>query len=556
MNETEETDVSAAFLEPAEIENDLARSAWRDHVFAAWFLPFAKKDVLFNGPRGEDFFRECGDFARQHKSAPGTSGDDAAQILKSGAALEWFRGIDFPKLPGGQPHKPTTWQMEKARKYLRSRHNSLLAERLREAEDIRQKGDGSRADRIAADARRLFSSFSDSVVPCRKAMDDVDAILGLAESNPPLFTIGGELGRQLNPRLKPDNLGIVLANQKVGKTTDMVSLAVIAARQVPTLFISTGDETELKINARVATNLSCRVVQPEYTGRFAMPVPDCCHSADGSCPLSLSGEPRQVKDWKRLIDDGATPYELAEGAADGSRTISGGIYQPCCHCYPRNDGTKEDAERRRHWKSAVWWRLVDFEQIDRATLTETKRQFETMSFNGGLRVASYAAGELTVDGIYELLDVLDRTENFVPRVIILDYADLMKQDEGRNTDKDHDGMRRIWEGLRGITSKLQILLITPTQSNRMGGSVETHTVQTIGRCAKAADNCTWMLTLNQTLQERRAKVMRGSLLFAREGSFDPEHQSLCCQWHEIQDGFTFSMPVFCKIKNDRREDRE
>ena len=80
-------------------------------------------------------------------------------------------------------------------------------------------------------------------------------------------------------------------------------------------------------------------------------------------------------------------------------------------------------------------------------------------------------------------------------------------------------------------------------------------MRTIGRCAKAADNCTWMITLNQTMQERRAKVMRTSLLFAREGEFDPEHQALCCQWHEIQDGFPFSMPVFCKIKNDYREDR-
>lgn len=548
-------DIVTTVLEPAEIEMDLARSAWRDRLFAAWFLPFAKANVLVNGGRGEDYFRACGEFARQHKRSASESGDDPSLILKQPGALQWFRNIDFPQLPGGQLHKPTSWQIEKAQKYLRSRHNYLLAERLREAEELRSSGDADRADRLANDARRAFASFSDSAVPCRKALDDLDAILGLAESNPPLFTIPGELGHQLNSRLKPDNLGIVLANQKIGKTTDVVTLAVLAARQTPTLFISCGDETELKINARIATHLSCKVVQPEYSGRKAVPVPDCWHSANGSCPLSLSGEPRLVKDWKRLIEDGATPYELAEGSCDGSRTVTGGIYQPCCHCYPRNDGTPEDAERRKHWKSAVWWRLIDLEQIDRATLAEAKRQFETMSFGGGLRVASYAAGELTVDGIYELLDTLDRTENFVPRVIILDYADLMKQEDGRATDKDHDGMRRIWEGLRGLTSKLQVLLITPTQTNREGGNVETHTVRTIGRCAKAADNCTWMITLNQTMQERRAKVMRTSLLFAREGSFDPEHQALCCQWHEIQDGFPFSMPVFCKIKNDYREDR-
>lgn len=553
MNDND--DIVTSVFEPAEIENDLARSAWNDHQFAVWFMPYAKKDVLFNGGRGADFFLACGEFAKQHKAAPASVGERPEMILHEAGAAEWFRSMEFSPLPGGKTHKPTSWQMEKARKYLRGRHNSLLAERLRDAEEIRSQGDNVRADRIANEARRLFATFSDSAVPCRKALSDIDAILALAESNPPLFKLDGEIGRMLNSRLKPDNLGILLANQKVGKTTDLVTLAVEAAKQVPTLFISTGDESELKINARVGTNLSFKVTLPEYAGRKAMPVPDCAHNAAGTCPILMGAEPRQIKDWKVLIRDGAERMDLAEGRAEGSRTVSGGLYQPCCRCFPRNDGTKEDAEKRRRWKSAIWWRVEEFPLVDRETLEGVRSRFDLMHPNGGLRVASYGAGELTVEGIYELLDTLDRTEGFVPQVIVIDYADLMKQEKGRDSDKDHDGMRRIWEGLRALTSKLCLLLITATQTNREGGDVETHTVRTIGRCAKAADNCTWFLTLNQTVQERRAKVFRASMLFAREGDYDPEHQTLCCQWQDIQDGFAFSMPVFCKIKNERERDR-
>lgn len=547
---TEENDV-CGFTEPAEIEDDLARSAWHDKAFAVWFGPFAKKTVLFNGARGEAFFTECAEFAKAHKAAPGDSGDAPAKIIRSPSALEWFSSIEMPKLPGGKSHKPTSWQTEKARRYLSSRHNSLLAEQLADAERVRADGEAGRADRLAREARKLYGEFSDSASPCRRAMDDVDGLVGLAESNPPLFLLPGEFGRLLNHRMKPDNLGVFVADQKVGKTTDLVTIAVASARCVPTLFISTGDETQLKIDARITTHLSCMATQQEYAGVFALPVPDCAHNAAGTCPIGQSGKPRQVKDWKCLISDGAIPAEIADGSADGSRAVDGTLYLPCCRCYPKNDGTQEDTERRKRWRSAVWWRTQAVDLIGRQGIIDTRTRFEVSG--GMLRTAAYSAGELSVEGLYALLDTLDRAENFVPETIVIDYADLMRQEEGRATDKDHDGMRRIWEGLRGITTKLKKLIVTASMTNGQSDGMETITRRMLGRSKKVADNCTWLATLNQTVQEKRAKVKRVSMLFAREGAFDPEHQALCCQWQEVQDGFVFSTPIFCKIKNEMKE---
>lgn len=539
----------------AQMENDLACSAWHDKNFAVWFMPFAKGDVLFNGARGEAFFAECGAFAKAHKTSIGSTGDDAKRVLRNESAYEWYTSLHFPELPGGQLHKPTTWQIDKARKYLTSRHNILLSEKLADAEAIREKGDGVRADMIAAEARRRFTAFNDSSVSCTRAMSDIDALLGLAESNPPLFIIEGEKGRLLNQRLKGDNLGVILANQKIGKTSDLVALATTAGKQVPTLFISAGDETKIKIDGRVYTNLSCHVTQPEFAGKFAMPIPDCAHNANGTCPIGKSGEPRAIKCWKTLIGDGATPEELCEGSFEGSRTVSGKVYQPCCRCFPMNDGSKEDFENRRRWKSAVWWRMEEFTLGDRKNMIDTKNRFEIDSFGGGLRVAAYAAGTLSVDMIEEKLDALDRTENFVPQVVVIDYFDILMQEIFRDSDKDHDGMRRNWEKLRAICFNRGILIITAIQTNRDDPDIETHTVKTIGRCAKAADNCTWMATLNQTIAERRAKVMRTSILFAREGKFDPEQQALSYLWLEVQDSLAFSAPIFCKTKNKKDGDK-
>jgi hypothetical protein len=548
-NEDDNAAVQEAMFVSGVTETDLACSAWNDPVFAVWFMPFAQADVLYHGIRASEFFVECGQFAKTHKKAMGQVGDKASVLLTSTNALKWFESLEFPSLPGNAKYKATSWQVEKAKKYLASRHNRLLAERLNDAERVRDEGDGARADMIATEARRRFGEFRDTRTPCRRVLDDLDAIVALGDDNPPSFTVDGELGRLLNHRLKGDNLGVILANQKIGKTTALVSLATIASRQVPTLFVTAGDETELKINGRVMTNVGFGVVEPEHAGRFAMPVPDCAHNAMGTCPIGMSGEPRLEKDWKVLLECGALPEQLADGSFEGSRTVTGKLYQPCCRCFPTDEHTPEAKQKRRNWRSAVWWRTESFDLMDKNAMRMAKQNFVTGS-RGGLWVAEYPAGKLTVDDLEERLESLDRTENVVPQVVILDYFDLLKQPSGRATDKDHDGMRMNWEALRSISFRKNILIITATQTNRAGGSVETHTIDTIGRCAKSADNCTWMLTLNQTIMERRAKVMRASVLFARAGKFDPEHQALCYQWHEIQDSFAFSTPIFCKTKQE------
>ena len=360
------------------MEEDFARSSWHDERFAVWFAPFATHNVIASGPRASAFFRECGEFAKSYKSAPGSSGDAPSGILSRSAA-EWYGTLDFPPLPGGKPHKPTAWQIEKARRYLRGRHDAKLAEQLMESEEVRRGGDQARADRIAAEARRTFAAFTDADVQCEKALSDPDEILRLAESNPPLFLIDGEAGRLLNYRLKPNNLGIILGDQKIAKTTTSIGLAVMSAKCVPTLFVSVGDEGKAEVNARVHTYLSCEATQPEFAGTFALPVPDCQHSADGSCPLALAGKPRDVKSWKKLVEDGGDPMGLAEGTFPGSRTFDGDVYEPCARCFPTNDGTPEDAERRTRWKSAVWYRKHTFRLCDRKSLIDTRNSFEIES---------------------------------------------------------------------------------------------------------------------------------------------------------------------------------
>lgn len=536
-------------VQPAEeiiTEHDLARSAWYDRDFAAWFTPYAKADLLFGGSAAATFFTTCGEFALRYKSSAADSGDTPEDIIEDEAALRWFQNVAMPELPGGASHKPTAWQQEKARKYLNSRNNALLAQTLLEAEKIAADGDQSRADALAADARRKYTAFTEAAVECRRALSDEDAILGLAEHIEPYFTLEGELGRLLNSRLKPENFGVILANQKVGKTTLLLNLAVRAAKKVPTLLISTGDESELKLNARIATYLSHHVTQPEFEGEFALPIPDCLHNAQGTCPLGLGGEPRRGKGWEQLMADGHDPEDLCRGNIAEALTVEGNIYAPCCRCFPMGGYGTEEQEKRKNWRSGIWWRMQKVNLINKKVLQAAKTQFRLES-KGDLRIMAFGSDKVTVEDLRERLEMLDRRDNFVPSVIIVDYIDIMKQSAGKNSDKDHDGMRRLFEGLSAMRLELKNLIITATQSNREGDEVETHTIRTIGRTAKGVDNCTWFLTLNQIVDEKRASIMRTSMMVARDGKYDIGRQAMCCQWHEMQDAFAFSMPIFKKV---------
>ena len=165
-----------------------------------------------------------------------------------------------------------------------------------------------------------------------------------------------------------------------------------------------------------------------------------------------------------------------------------------------------------------------------------------------LRISECDAGKLTPSDVDRLLDTLDVRENFVPSVVIIDYVDLMRQEDGRRNDKDHDGMRRLWENLRNISKRRDILVITVTQSNRAGFGEESMTLQNLGRTKTGADNCTAFYAINQTFDEHRAGLFRLSCLVARAGHYDPEHQALCYSWLAVQNPFMYSAFVFKRVK--------
>lgn len=128
-----------------------------------------------------------------------------------------------------------------------------------------------------------------------------------------------------------------------------------------------------------------------------------------------------------------------------------------------------------------------------------------------LVVKQFPTGQLTIPMLEAYLDQLERVKNFVPDMIVLDYADLMKLD----VSNMRASLGQLYKDLRGIAVERNCAMVTATQTNREGSDVgvitERHVAEDFSKIA-IADN---IISLNQTEAERSLGLMRGFVVKAR-----------------------------------------
>ena len=171
-------------------------------------------------------------------------------------------------------------------------------------------------------------------------------------------------------------------------------------------------------------------------------------------------------------------------------------------------------------------------------------------FRGGsLKVTYRPKGVLSFQGLCDLYNRRADKNGYRDDVIVLDYLEMMKFPSGR---EDFEQLRTLSELLRNFTTENDCLLYTFLQGNRLGGTIETQTMDSVGRCKWVLDNCTAGFGINQTPLERAMGLTRINQMAGREFKFSPEHQAMCCSWLHVQDPFAESFHVYRKIKEVAR----
>ncbi len=132
----------------------------------------------------------------------------------------------------------------------------------------------------------------------------------------------------------------------------------------------------------------------------------------------------------------------------------------------------------------VW----NFKEIIKEKICELKQK------NSGLVIKSFP--KATINNIYSHLETLASNENFIPDIIFIDYADIMRATT-KYTDKRH-ALTSIYEDVRALAVEFKIPIWTASQTNRGAMEKEKYNLDSIGESLGKAATADIIISIGRT----------------------------------------------------------
>lgn len=184
----------------------------------------------------------------------------------------------------------------------------------------------------------------------------------------------------------------------------------------------------------------------------------------------------------------------------------------------------EQAPGSMFQKNGNKWDLIQGERttrkvdLDGGSIEAIQKRY--LEFGGDIKLRCYPPRTLTLQKLKSELKVLAVFENFVPDVIVLDYADIMALPPGKERRLQLD---ELWLGLRNITLDMNNLIVTASQTGRetVGGKRDADE-SNIAEAVSKVNHVTRMVTINRSKRDKQLGIYRMSCQTMRDGreSFD------------------------------------
>jgi KaiC/GvpD/RAD55 family RecA-like ATPase len=154
--------------------------------------------------------------------------------------------------------------------------------------------------------------------------------------------------------------------------------------------------------------------------------------------------------------------------------------------------------------------------VTREEIEKQQKKYRTALKSGQLKMQIFQANTATTEDVENCLANWEYYENFVPDVIITDYADLFKA-----TDREYrHGIDSIWKTHRGWAQKYNCMVVTGSQTDRKsqeGDVRKTNAAEDI----RKINHVTHMITKQQNKYEKANNYSRYECLAQREGRMYP-----------------------------------
>ena len=293
-----------------------------------------------------------------------------------------------------------------------------------------------------------------------------------------LFQLNGDLGKVLGPFARGDFLAVVGPGKR-GKTWWLQEIGLQALfKGFKVLFISL-EMTQPQIITRIYRTILGR---GRKKGIVSIPVFDCIRNQNNACKhLDI----RKVNSHKPVACDA------------------------CRYKYPKD------------FELAFNKREVEREELTWQASLKKARALQTLVRSGKFRLLCFPAKSVNILDIITYLDNMDYYDDFVPDVIITDYADIMGTIGKSGGDQIRHQINTTWEYHRGIAQQRHCLVVTASHSNK----------ETLKRKIKSGDfseegrkfnHITHAMALNQMPEQKKMNYMEVGVLGARNQNFNDD----------------------------------
>jgi replicative DNA helicase len=118
--------------------------------------------------------------------------------------------------------------------------------------------------------------------------------------------------------------------------------------------------------------------------------------------------------------------------------------------------------------------IDDMEDVDVSKLRDMQskvRRIVKKQYRGAeLVIYDLPPDECSVDNVYSIIDTNRKMKGWVPKIVILDYLELMVSRRASMNDSDYTRQKSVATEVRGLARNENVLLISATQTNRSGAS--------------------------------------------------------------------------------------
>jgi intein/homing endonuclease len=187
-------------------------------------------------------------------------------------------------------------------------------------------------------------------------------------------------------------------------------------------------------------------------------------------------------------------------------------YRPCTFC-------KDNPAFKREYAVATW-----FEKLKRPPFNESyvTRHLESIEkvYGKYLMFKKYPRFSANVTDVMRDLDVLEKTDGFIPDMIVIDYADILKPED--STASSTSQLDDTWKTLSRLAGERHAIVVTASQVNRGALNKKQVEQQDLAMWIGKLGHVDAMYSLNQTPTDKRNGVMHVGTMVKRFEEFDAE----------------------------------